>query len=88
MAVYVVCWMPYHIRRLMYCYAPDERWTSGVRGGNPSSWGPGPGLDCLHSPGKPLLAGLSRTLALHSSLALPSLLSQKFPSSGGEPSII
>ncbi|XP_043772473.1 LOW QUALITY PROTEIN: neurotensin receptor type 2 [Cervus elaphus] len=26
-AVYVVCWMPYHIRRLMYCYVPDERWT-------------------------------------------------------------
>ncbi|DAA24474.1 neurotensin receptor type 2 [Bos indicus] len=26
-AVYVVCWMPYHVRRLMYCYVPDERWT-------------------------------------------------------------
>ncbi|XP_020738859.2 LOW QUALITY PROTEIN: neurotensin receptor type 2 [Odocoileus virginianus] len=26
-AVYIVCWMPYHIRRLMYCYVPDERWT-------------------------------------------------------------
>uniref|UniRef100_A0A8C6CKI4 Neurotensin receptor 2 n=1 Tax=Moschus moschiferus TaxID=68415 RepID=A0A8C6CKI4_MOSMO len=26
-AVYIVCWMPYHARRLMYCYVPDERWT-------------------------------------------------------------
>ncbi|XP_006073806.1 neurotensin receptor type 2 [Bubalus bubalis] len=26
-AVYVICWMPYHVRRLMYCYVPDERWT-------------------------------------------------------------
>ncbi|XP_010962311.1 neurotensin receptor type 2 [Camelus bactrianus] len=26
-AVYVVCWMPYHARRLMYCYIPDDSWT-------------------------------------------------------------
>uniref|UniRef100_A0A8C3WN71 Neurotensin receptor 2 n=1 Tax=Catagonus wagneri TaxID=51154 RepID=A0A8C3WN71_9CETA len=26
-AVYVVCWMPYHARRLMYCYVPDDGWT-------------------------------------------------------------
>ncbi|XP_060025576.1 LOW QUALITY PROTEIN: neurotensin receptor type 2 [Lagenorhynchus albirostris] len=26
-AVYVVCWMPYHARRLMYCYVPDNGWT-------------------------------------------------------------
>uniref|UniRef100_A0A8D0PG03 G-protein coupled receptors family 1 profile domain-containing protein n=1 Tax=Sus scrofa TaxID=9823 RepID=A0A8D0PG03_PIG len=26
-AVYVVCWMPYHARRLMYCYVPDDAWT-------------------------------------------------------------
>eukprot|EP00069_Balaena_mysticetus_P011461 bmy_07132T0 len=27
LAVYVVCWMPYHARRLMYCYVPDNGWT-------------------------------------------------------------
>ncbi|XP_002922788.2 neurotensin receptor type 2 [Ailuropoda melanoleuca] len=26
-AVYVVCWMPYHVRRLMYCYVSDDGWT-------------------------------------------------------------
>ncbi|XP_045404816.1 neurotensin receptor type 2 [Lemur catta] len=26
-AVHVVCWMPYHARRLMYCYVPDDEWT-------------------------------------------------------------
>ncbi|XP_040849860.1 neurotensin receptor type 2 [Ochotona curzoniae] len=26
-AVYVVCWLPYHARRLMYCYIPDDQWT-------------------------------------------------------------
>ncbi|XP_039087006.1 LOW QUALITY PROTEIN: neurotensin receptor type 2 [Hyaena hyaena] len=26
-AVYVVCWMPYHARRLMYCYVSDDGWT-------------------------------------------------------------
>ncbi|XP_029469721.1 neurotensin receptor type 1 [Rhinatrema bivittatum] len=24
---FVVCWLPYHIRRLMYCYVPEEQWT-------------------------------------------------------------
>ncbi|XP_030068044.1 neurotensin receptor type 1 [Microcaecilia unicolor] len=24
---FVVCWLPYHIRRLMYCYVPEEEWT-------------------------------------------------------------
>ncbi|KAF5917309.1 hypothetical protein HPG69_008381 [Diceros bicornis minor] len=26
-AVYVVCWLPYHARRLMYCYVADDKWT-------------------------------------------------------------
>lgn len=26
-AVYVICWLPYHARRLMYCYIPDDEWT-------------------------------------------------------------
>ncbi|XP_035926802.1 neurotensin receptor type 2 isoform X3 [Halichoerus grypus] len=26
-AVYVFCWMPYHVRRLMYCYVSDDGWT-------------------------------------------------------------
>ncbi|XP_046518793.1 neurotensin receptor type 2 [Equus quagga] len=26
-AVYVVCWLPYHARRLMYCYVSDDKWT-------------------------------------------------------------
>ncbi|XP_075840154.1 LOW QUALITY PROTEIN: neurotensin receptor type 2 [Microtus pennsylvanicus] len=26
-AVYVICWLPYHVRRLMYCYIPDDGWT-------------------------------------------------------------
>ncbi|KAG8567000.1 hypothetical protein GDO81_013465 [Engystomops pustulosus] len=24
---FVVCWLPYHVRRLMFCYVPDEHWT-------------------------------------------------------------
>ncbi|XP_045835561.1 neurotensin receptor type 2 [Meles meles] len=28
--VYVVCWMPYHVRRLMYCYISDDRWTGAL----------------------------------------------------------
>ncbi|XP_041419483.1 neurotensin receptor type 1 [Xenopus laevis] len=24
---YVVCWLPYHARRLMFCYIPDDYWT-------------------------------------------------------------
>ncbi|XP_007933318.1 neurotensin receptor type 2 [Orycteropus afer afer] len=26
-AVYVICWLPYHTRRLMYCYITDDGWT-------------------------------------------------------------
>uniref|UniRef100_H0X9G7 Neurotensin receptor 2 n=1 Tax=Otolemur garnettii TaxID=30611 RepID=H0X9G7_OTOGA len=26
-AVYIICWLPYHVRRLMYCYVPDDQWT-------------------------------------------------------------
>uniref|UniRef100_A0A2K5F200 Neurotensin receptor 2 n=1 Tax=Aotus nancymaae TaxID=37293 RepID=A0A2K5F200_AOTNA len=26
-AVYVICWLPYHARRLMFCYVPDDGWT-------------------------------------------------------------
>ncbi|XP_062933810.1 neurotensin receptor type 2 [Cynocephalus volans] len=26
-AVYVICWLPYHARRLMYCYVSDDGWT-------------------------------------------------------------
>ncbi|XP_011820724.1 PREDICTED: neurotensin receptor type 2 [Mandrillus leucophaeus] len=26
-AMYVICWLPYHARRLMYCYVPDDAWT-------------------------------------------------------------
>ncbi|XP_041432489.1 neurotensin receptor type 1 [Xenopus laevis] len=24
---FVVCWLPYHVRRLMFCYIPEEMWT-------------------------------------------------------------
>ncbi|KGL74246.1 Neurotensin receptor type 1, partial [Tinamus guttatus] len=24
---FVVCWLPYHIRRLMFCYVPSKHWT-------------------------------------------------------------
>ncbi|KFO91365.1 Neurotensin receptor type 1, partial [Buceros rhinoceros silvestris] len=24
---FVVCWLPYHIRRLMFCYVPTSHWT-------------------------------------------------------------
>ncbi|KAM8953234.1 neurotensin receptor type 2 [Pelodytes ibericus] len=24
---YVVCWLPYHARRLMFCYVPDDEWS-------------------------------------------------------------
>ncbi|POI33561.1 hypothetical protein CIB84_002687, partial [Bambusicola thoracicus] len=24
---FVVCWLPYHIRRLMFCYVPSNHWT-------------------------------------------------------------
>ncbi|XP_058892539.1 neurotensin receptor type 1 [Kogia breviceps] len=24
---FVVCWLPYHVRRLMFCYIADEQWT-------------------------------------------------------------
>uniref|UniRef100_G1RFR9 Neurotensin receptor 1 n=1 Tax=Nomascus leucogenys TaxID=61853 RepID=G1RFR9_NOMLE len=24
---FVVCWLPYHVRRLMFCYISDEQWT-------------------------------------------------------------
>ncbi|KAM4771207.1 neurotensin receptor type 2 [Rhinophrynus dorsalis] len=24
---YVVCWLPYHARRLMFCYIPDDDWS-------------------------------------------------------------
>ncbi|KAM9296563.1 neurotensin receptor type 1 [Gastrophryne carolinensis] len=24
---FVVCWLPYHVRRLMFCYVPDNLWT-------------------------------------------------------------
>uniref|UniRef100_A0A8C5QU32 Neurotensin receptor 2 n=1 Tax=Leptobrachium leishanense TaxID=445787 RepID=A0A8C5QU32_9ANUR len=24
---YVVCWLPYHARRLMFCYVPDDKWS-------------------------------------------------------------
>ncbi|KFV62529.1 Neurotensin receptor type 1, partial [Dryobates pubescens] len=24
---FVVCWLPYHIRRLMFCYVPSSHWT-------------------------------------------------------------
>ncbi|KAI5938725.1 Neurotensin receptor type 2 [Manis javanica] len=26
-AVCVICWMPYHAHRLMYCYISDDGWT-------------------------------------------------------------
>ncbi|XP_004609464.2 neurotensin receptor type 2 isoform X1 [Sorex araneus] len=26
-AVYVICWLPYHARRLMYCYISEDGWT-------------------------------------------------------------
>ncbi|XP_016058732.1 PREDICTED: neurotensin receptor type 1 [Miniopterus natalensis] len=25
---FVVCWLPYHVRRLMFCYISDEQWTT------------------------------------------------------------
>ncbi|XP_053567252.1 neurotensin receptor type 2 [Bombina bombina] len=25
---YVVCWLPYHARRLMFCYVPDDDWST------------------------------------------------------------
>ncbi|KAM4043961.1 LOW QUALITY PROTEIN: neurotensin receptor type 2 [Anomaloglossus baeobatrachus] len=27
---YVVCWLPYHARRLMFCYIPDEDWSGSL----------------------------------------------------------
>ncbi|XP_077109006.1 neurotensin receptor type 1 [Ranitomeya variabilis] len=24
---FVVCWLPYHVRRLMFCYVPEDLWT-------------------------------------------------------------
>uniref|UniRef100_A0A803JAE5 G-protein coupled receptors family 1 profile domain-containing protein n=1 Tax=Xenopus tropicalis TaxID=8364 RepID=A0A803JAE5_XENTR len=24
---FVVCWLPYHVRRLMFCYVPEEMWS-------------------------------------------------------------
>ncbi|KAG8580156.1 hypothetical protein GDO81_007172 [Engystomops pustulosus] len=24
---YFVCWLPYHARRLMFCYIPDDDWS-------------------------------------------------------------
>ena len=24
---FVVCWLPYHVRRLMFCYISGEQWT-------------------------------------------------------------
>ncbi|KFV45404.1 Neurotensin receptor type 1, partial [Tyto alba] len=24
---FVVCWLPYHVRRLMFCYVPSSHWT-------------------------------------------------------------
>ncbi|KAF7248830.1 Neurotensin receptor type 1 [Varanus komodoensis] len=24
---FVVCWLPYHVRRLMYCYVPENQWS-------------------------------------------------------------
>ncbi|XP_006140878.1 neurotensin receptor type 2 isoform X1 [Tupaia chinensis] len=27
-AVYVLCWLPYHVRRLMFCYVSEDRWTN------------------------------------------------------------
>ncbi|XP_072263622.1 neurotensin receptor type 2 [Pyxicephalus adspersus] len=24
---YIVCWLPYHARRLMFCYIPDDEWS-------------------------------------------------------------
>ncbi|KAM5292585.1 LOW QUALITY PROTEIN: neurotensin receptor type 2 [Ctenodactylus gundi] len=26
-AVYILCWLPYHARRLMYCYISEDAWT-------------------------------------------------------------
>lgn len=49
---FVVCWLPYHIRRLMFCYVPSSHWTEWVAtrgtssprarmglGGSAWSWG-------------------------------------------------
>ncbi|XP_073424343.1 neurotensin receptor type 2 [Dendrobates tinctorius] len=27
---YVVCWLPYHARRLMFCYIPDDEWSGSL----------------------------------------------------------
>ncbi|CAH2303132.1 neurotensin receptor type 1 [Pelobates cultripes] len=27
---FVVCWLPYHVRRLMFCYVPSEMWTDAL----------------------------------------------------------
>uniref|UniRef100_A0A8V0ZD02 Neurotensin receptor 1 n=1 Tax=Gallus gallus TaxID=9031 RepID=A0A8V0ZD02_CHICK len=27
---FVVCWLPYHIRRLMFCYVPSNHWTDSA----------------------------------------------------------
>ncbi|KFQ54505.1 Neurotensin receptor type 1, partial [Nestor notabilis] len=27
---FVVCWLPYHIRRLMFCYVPSSHWTDSL----------------------------------------------------------
>ncbi|XP_072371164.1 neurotensin receptor type 1 [Scyliorhinus torazame] len=29
---FVVCWLPYHMRRLMFCYVPEELWTNFLYG--------------------------------------------------------
>ncbi|XP_021104052.1 neurotensin receptor type 2 isoform X1 [Heterocephalus glaber] len=29
-AVYVVCWLPHHARRLMFCYVADDAWTDSL----------------------------------------------------------
>ncbi|XP_048208192.1 LOW QUALITY PROTEIN: neurotensin receptor type 2 [Perognathus longimembris pacificus] len=29
-AVYVVCWLPYHARRLVYCYVSDDGWSDAL----------------------------------------------------------
>lgn len=27
---YIVCWLPYHARRLMFCYIPDDDWSGSL----------------------------------------------------------
>lgn len=34
---FVVCWLPYHIRRLMFCYVPSSHWTEWVTARGTSS---------------------------------------------------